>query len=85
MTGYVIFTEGEQDVTGPDGEPARLYGIFAQVEARSAEHACRLAADKMNGDKLDKGVVFIAVPLRNWEGGRHTLKAETTRRIRAST
>jgi hypothetical protein len=39
----------------------------------------------MAADELDGGVTLVAVPARNWNSGRHTLRAETTRRIRAST
>jgi hypothetical protein len=66
-------------------EEAGAYAVEREgVEAPNALTACRRVAEDMAVDALDGGVTLIAVPARNWNSGRHTLKAETTRRIRAT-
>jgi hypothetical protein len=54
------------------------------IEAPNAATACRRVAEDMTSETLDQGVTLIAVPARNWRTGRHTLKAETQRKIRSA-
>lgn len=77
-TTYVVvraITRGEDET----------YTLVARVEATNAEKARRIVAEEeIPGNDLEAGVTLIAVPARNWDSGRGTLKAETTRRIRSA-
>ena len=72
---YVVLSEEG------DGTYIRLEGT---IEATSAGNACIRAATAMTTGKVDEGVTLVAIPARNWNGGRHVLKAETQRRIRSA-
>jgi hypothetical protein len=67
-----------------DDDDRSPYMICGSVEARNAEHACRIVAEDQGDDDLAAGITLVAVPSRSWTSGRHTLKAETTRRIRSA-
>jgi hypothetical protein len=83
-TEYVVLRSEDIDLE-PD-EPWVAWRIVESgVEASNAEQACRRHAEKMNGTELEAGVTLVAVPARSWRTGQRTLRAETTRRIRAST
>jgi len=90
MTTYIVLWEY---VTGPeDSEPQGATSYFeqARIEANNAEQACRRVVESNDlapalvEEVENGGVTLIAVPFRNWTSGRHTLKAETTRRIRST-
>jgi hypothetical protein len=76
-TTYVVLLEQGAPEDG-------LYGVADEIEAANAEQACRKVAGAMSDEQLERGVTLRAVPARNWDGGRHTLKAETQRRIRSA-
>jgi hypothetical protein len=80
-TTYCVLHEDGHEVE--DGIVA-TYSVVKEVEALNAGQACRKVAEQYPESDLDGGVTLIAVPARNWNGGRHTLRAETTRRIRAT-
>lgn len=76
-TTYVVF-----GVVNADEE---IFRVVGSANAASADQARRLVAENMPDEELSgDGVALYAVPLRNWRGGRGTVKAETTRRIRSS-
>jgi hypothetical protein len=85
-TSYVVLREDEDDTiertTVVGGGP--IYFAETVMEAANAMQACRKVAEDMSETELDGGVTLIAVPARNWNSGRHTLKAETQRRIRSA-
>jgi len=81
MTTYMVF----QETSGDDG-PA-IYEHINNVDAPNTTQACRRVAEQLDAaarQGLDEGITLIAVPARNWTSGRHTLKAETQRRIRSA-
>jgi len=65
-------------------EHADTFDLVKEVEAPNALKACRKVAETFEDQYLEQGVTLIAVPARNWNSGRHTLRAETTRRIRSA-
>jgi hypothetical protein len=81
-TEYVVLQQGGS------GESAS-YTVARKVTSSNALQACRLAAEAIDSESKgtalnNDGLTLIAVPARNWTSGRHTLKAETTRRIRSA-
>lgn len=82
MTTYVVFSKEGGDDNTP---PVKYVLVAEEIEANNAEQACRRVAEKMDDKSFDGGgIELIAIPARNWASGRHTLKAETTRRIRSA-
>ena len=84
MTTYVVLWQRKE---GTPPEVATHYEPLGEVEARSAEHARRLAIN--NGlppaptEELEgNGLTLFAVPLRNWDSG--TYQAMTERKIRSA-
>jgi len=75
-TEYVVLEIGTDDNSG-----IPLYEEVGTVTAPNSETACRKYAETQDDFN---GATFVAVPMRNWKSGRHTLKAETTRRIRST-
>jgi hypothetical protein len=85
-TDYVVLREVDTVPSGQNGANPVYHVVHNGVLAANAEQARRLVAEDLEDQAaLDAGVTLIAVPARNWKSGRGTLKAETTRRIRAST
>jgi hypothetical protein len=84
MRSYIVlweYVQGNED----DGK-VLAYHEIDEVDARSAEHACRLVAEgdlkpALAAEIDDTGLTLRAVPARNWNSGRNTFKAETQRRL----
>jgi len=77
---YVVLHGGVNNENATE----KLYEVIGTVEAMSSDQATRKIAETLPDDQLERGVTLIAISARNWNSGRHTLKAETTRRIRSA-
>jgi hypothetical protein len=87
LTQYVVLWE---HVTGNDGEGATSYFVVDTVAASTPKQAREMVAGSETvgagiTEQLEKdGAKLRAVPLRNWDGGYGTVKAETQRKIRSA-